>query len=67
MNVLDISQAREIGGTLAGKILNGLVMYQVGTCMVLCPFPCNVLAMYQLGTLALAPSVIGAHASRSWG
>ena len=32
-------------------------MYQVGTCMVHCPFPCNVLVMYRLGTLVLAPSV----------
>ena len=36
VNVLDISQAREIGGTLAGKILNGLVMYQLST-LVLAP------------------------------
>jgi len=42
---------------LAGKILDVLGMYQVGTCLVLCPFPCDVLAMYRLGTLALAPSV----------
>jgi len=33
------------------------VMYRVGTCMVHCPFPCDVLAMYQPGTLVLAPSV----------
>ena len=57
VNVLAIPQAREIAGTLAGKILNGLVMYWVGTCMVLCLFPCKVLVMYWLGTLALAPSV----------
>ena len=57
MNVLDIPQAREIAGTLAGKILNVLVMCWAGTCMVLCPFPCNVLVMYWTGTLALAPSV----------
>ena len=56
VNVLDISQAREIAGTLAGKILNVLVMCWAGTCMVLCPFPCNVLVMYWPGTLALAPS-----------
>jgi len=43
-------------GKLAGKILKIFVMYQVGTCMVHCPFPCNVLAMYQPGTLVLAPS-----------
>ena len=57
MNVLGIPQAREIAGTLAGKILNILVMCWAGTCMVLCPFPHNVLVMYWPGTLALAPSV----------
>ena len=57
MNVLGIPQAREIAGTLAGKILNVLVMCWVGTCMVLCPFPCNVLVMYWPGKLVLAPSV----------
>ena len=56
MNVLGIPQAREIAGTLAGKILNVLGMCWVGTCMVLCPFPCNVLVMYWPGTQALAPS-----------
>ena len=56
VNVLGIPQARDIAGTLAGKILNVLVMCWVGTCMVLCPFPCNALVMYWTGTLALAPS-----------
>ena len=51
------SQARETAGTLAGKILNVLVMYWVGTCMVFCLFPCDVLVMYQLSTPVLAPSV----------
>ena len=60
VNVLTIPQAREIAGKLAGKILDVLGMYQVGTCLVLCPFPCDVLAMYQPGTLALAPSEYGA-------
>ena len=39
-----------------GKILKIFVMYRVGTYMVHCPFPCNVLVMYQSGTLVLAPS-----------
>ena len=58
VNVLTIRQAREIVGKLAGKILDVLVMYRVGTCLVLCPFPCDVLDMYPPGTLVLAPSVI---------
>ena len=57
VNVLTIPQAREIVGKLAGKILNVLVMYQVGTCLVLCPFPCDVIDMYPPGTPVLAPSV----------
>ena len=56
VNVLTIPQAREIAGKLAGEILNVLVVDRVGTHLVLCPFPCNVLAMYQLRTLVLAPS-----------
>jgi len=44
---------------LAGKILDVLGVYQVGTCLVLCPFPCDVLAMYWPSTLVLAPSVSG--------
>ena len=56
MNVLGIFQAREIAGTLAGKILNVLMMCWVGTYMVLCPFPCDVLAVYWPGTPVLAPS-----------
>jgi len=46
-------------GKPAGKILKIFVMYQVGTCMVHCPFPCDVLVMYQPGTLVLAPSGSG--------
>ena len=57
LNVLTIPQARDIGGKPAGNILNVLGMYQVGTCMVLCPFPYNILMMYQPSTLVLAPSV----------
>ena len=56
MNVLAVSQARDTAGKLAGKILNVPGMNRVGTSQVLCPFPCDVLAMYKPGTLALAPS-----------
>jgi len=56
VNVLTIPQARDTAGKLAGKILNVLGMDWVGTSQVLCPFPCNVLAMYRPSTLALAPS-----------
>jgi len=48
--------AWDIIGKPAGKILKIFVMYRVGTCMVHCPFPCNVLVMYQPGTQVLAPS-----------
>jgi len=57
VNVLAVPQAREIAGTLAGKILNGLEMDWVGISQVLCPFPCDVLVMYQPGKLAFVPSV----------
>jgi len=57
VNVLTIPQARDTAGKLAGKILNVLGMDWVGTSQVLCPFPCDVLAMYWPSTLALAPSV----------
>jgi len=56
VNVLAVSQAREIAGKLAGKILNVLGMDKVGTSQVHCPFPCNVLVMSQPSKLALAPS-----------
>jgi hypothetical protein len=56
VNVLGISWAGEIAGKLAGKILNVLVMYRVGMEQVLCPFPCNELAVYLPGALVLAPS-----------
>ena len=57
VNVLTISWAGKIAWKLVGKILNVLEMYQVGKCWVHCPFPCDVLVMYQLGTPPLAPSV----------
>ena len=56
VNVLTIPWAGEIAGKLAGKILDVLEMYQVGTGWVHYPFPCSVLAMYRLGTPPLAPS-----------
>src|ERR1700760_2048572 len=59
-NVLQRNSLNELlgntAGKLAGKILNVPGVYRVGTSLVLYPFPCNVLAVYQLGTLALAPS-----------
>ena len=57
VNVLAVSQAREIAGKLAGKILNVPRMNWMGISQVLCPFPCDVLVVYQPGKLALAPSV----------
>jgi len=59
VNVLAVPQAREIAGKLAGKILNVLEVDQVGISQVHCPFPCSVLAVYQLGILVLAPSGSG--------
>ena len=56
VNVLTIPWAGEIAGKLAGKILDVLEMYWVGTGWVHYPFPCSVLAMYWLGTPPLAPS-----------
>ena len=56
VNVLTISWAGKTVWKLAGKILNVLEMYRVGKCWVHCPFPCDVLAMYWLGTPPLAPS-----------
>jgi len=47
--------AGDIIGKPAGKILKIFVTYRVGTCMVHCPFPYDVLAMYRPGTLVLAP------------
>jgi len=42
---------------LAWEILNVCAMYRMGFWWALYPFPCNVLAVYLLGTPALAPSV----------
>jgi len=41
---------------LAWEILNVFAMYRMGFWWVLYPFPCDVLAVYLLGTPALAPS-----------
>jgi len=43
---------------LAWEILNVFAMYWMGFWWVLYPFPCDVLAVYLLGTPALAPSVM---------
>src|SRR5258705_1606204 len=47
---------QEIAWKIAWKILNVLEMDWVGTPLVLCPFPCSVLVMYQLRTPPFAPS-----------
>jgi len=41
---------------LAWEILNVFAMYWMGFWWALYPFPCDVLAVYLLGTPALAPS-----------
>src|ERR1700760_4498527 len=46
----------EIAGKLAGKILDVLEMYQVGSGLVHCPCPCDGLAVFQPSTLDFAPS-----------
>ena len=57
VNVLDISCTGHTAMKLAGKILNVPTIYRVGMGWVLCPFPCNVLAMYRPGTPPFVPSV----------
>ena len=56
VNVLGISCAGNTAMKLAWEILNVFAMHRMGFWWVLYPFPCNVLAVYPLGTLALAPS-----------
>ena len=56
VNVPAISWPRNTAEKLVGNILNGLGMYQVGFCLVLCPCPCDGLVMYQPRTPPLAPS-----------
>ena len=57
VNVLGISCAGNTAMKLAWEILNVFAMYRMGFWWVLYPFPCDVLAVYLPGTLALAPSV----------
>jgi len=57
VNVLGISCAGNTAMKLAWEILNVFAMYRMGFWWVLYPFPCNALAVYLLGTPALAPSV----------
>ena len=56
VNVLGISCTGNTAMKLAWKILNVFAMYQVGFWWVLCPFPCDVFAVYLPGTPPLAPS-----------
>ena len=56
VNMLGIFCAGKIAMKSAWKILNVFAMYWVGLGQVLCPFPCDVLAVYLLGPLPLAPS-----------
>ena len=56
LNVLTISCTGKIAGNLAWKILNELGVCWVRIGLVLCPFPCDVFAMYWPRTLPLAPS-----------
>src|ERR1700759_797376 len=39
------------------EIQNVLAVFQVGSLLVHCPFPCDVLAVFLVGTPPLAPSV----------
>ena len=55
-NVLSISCTGKIVNKLAWKIQNVPAVYQMGTLWVLCPFPYNVLTVFQLGTPGSAPS-----------
>jgi len=57
VDVLGISCTGNTAMKLAWEILNVFAMYRMGFWWVLYPFPCNVLAVYLLGTPALAPSV----------
>jgi len=57
VDVLGISCTGNTAMKLAWEILNVFAMYRMGFWWVLYPFPCDVLAVYLLGTPALAPSV----------
>ena len=56
LQILTVFHGGEIARKLAGNILNVLAISWVGIWLVLCPFPCNVFVMYQVGTPPLAPS-----------
>ena len=56
VDVLAIFCAGKIAGKLAWKILNELGVCWVGIGLVLCPFSCDVFAMYWPRTPPLAPS-----------
>src|ERR1700753_4302376 len=47
--ILVMSQSRNTASTFA--------VFQVGSLLVHCPFPCDVLAVFLVGTPLLAPSV----------
>ena len=57
VDVLSISWTGNTAMKLAQEILNVFAVYWMGFWWVLYPFPCDVLTVYLLGTLALAPSV----------
>src|ERR1700753_2980927 len=52
VSVLCMSQL----GSTEWEIQNVLAVFQVGSLLVHCPFPCDVLAVFLVGTLPLAPS-----------
>src|SRR6201992_3281833 len=53
VSVLCMSQL----GSSEWEIQNVLAVFQVGSLLVHCPFPCDVLAVFLVGTPLLAPSV----------
>ena len=56
LNVLNIPHPGKIAKKLVWKILNVFSVYWVGTLWLLCPFPYNVLTVFQLRSLDPAPS-----------
>src|ERR1700753_3701796 len=52
VSVLCMSQL----GSSEWEIQNVLAVFQVGSLLVHCPFPCDVLAVFLVGTPLLAPS-----------
>src|ERR1700753_651283 len=53
VSVLCMSQL----GSSEWEIQNVFAVFQVGSLLVHCPFPCDVLAVFLVGTPLLAPSV----------